>query len=68
VDVDRLINQFKEMENRRPELQEQMAKRNAAHVQSLADQFAVLSQLLLPNSKPAQVGAADDGLARNGIS
>jgi polysaccharide pyruvyl transferase WcaK-like protein len=40
--VGRLIEQFKELESRRAELQQQMAERNAAHKQSLADQFAML--------------------------
>jgi hypothetical protein len=65
--MDRLIQQFKEMESRRSELQRQMAERNAIHVQSLADQFTVLSEQLLPNSKPVQAGAPD-GLARSGLS
>ena len=68
LDVDRLIEQFKELESRHAELQRQMAERNAANRQSLADQFAVLSGLLLPASKPARAGAADDGLARRGLS
>ena len=67
-DVDRLIEQFKELESRHAELRQQMAERNAAHRQSLADQFAVLSRLLLPASKPANTGVADDGLARSGLS
>jgi hypothetical protein len=66
--VDRLIEQFKELESRHAELQQQMAECNAAHRQSLADQFAVLSGLLLPASKPAHAGPADDGLARSGLS
>ena len=40
LDLDRLIEQFKELESRHAELQQQMAERNAAHRQSLADQFA----------------------------
>ena len=68
LDLDRLIEQFKELESRHAELQPKMAERNAAHRQSLADQFAVLSGLLLPASKPAHAGAADDGLARSGLS
>ena len=68
LNVDRLIEQFKELESRRAELQQQMAKRNAAHKQSLADQFAVLSRLLLPGSEPAYTGASEDGLARSGLS
>jgi polysaccharide pyruvyl transferase WcaK-like protein len=67
VDVDRLIGQFKELESRHTELQQQMAERNAAHRQSLADQFAVLSELLLPTSKSVSAGAVGDGLARSGL-
>jgi polysaccharide pyruvyl transferase WcaK-like protein len=68
LDLDRLIEQFNELKSRHAELQQQMAERNAANRQSLADQFAVLSGLLLPASKPARTGAADDGLARSGLS
>jgi polysaccharide pyruvyl transferase WcaK-like protein len=68
LDADRLVEQFKELESRHAELQQQMAERNAAHRQSLADQFAVLSALLLPASKPAHAGAADDGRTRNELS
>ena len=59
LDVDRLIEQFKELESRHAELQQQMAERNAAHRQSLANQFAVLSALLLPASKPVPAGAGN---------
>jgi polysaccharide pyruvyl transferase WcaK-like protein len=68
LDLGRLIEQFKELDSRHAELQHQMAERNAAHRQSLADQFARLSALLLPASKPVHAGAADDGLARTGLS
>ena len=68
VDVDRLIEQFKELESRHAELQQHMAERNAANQQSLADQFAVLSGLLLPASKPVHAGAIGGGLARSGLS
>ena len=67
LDADRLIEQFKELESRHTELQQQMAERNAAHRQSLADQFTLLSRLLLPTSKPVHTGAAD-GLARSELS
>ena len=36
VDLDRLIEQFKELESRRAQLQQKMAERNAANRQSLA--------------------------------
>jgi polysaccharide pyruvyl transferase WcaK-like protein len=50
VDTDRLIEQFKELDARREELQQRMIERNAANKQGLADQFAVLSRVLLPDS------------------
>ena len=68
VDLDGLIEQFKELESRHTELQQQMAERNAANRQSLASQFAVLSGLLRLSSKPAHAGTADNGLARSGLS
>jgi len=54
LDLGRLIEQFKELDSRHAELQQHMSERNAAHRQSLADQFAVLSALLLPAGKPAE--------------
>jgi hypothetical protein len=57
LDLNRLIGQFRELEERRAGLHEQMAARNAAHRQSLAEQFAVLSGLLLPASEPVSAGA-----------
>jgi polysaccharide pyruvyl transferase WcaK-like protein len=48
VDVDRLIEQFTELESRRSQLQQQMSARNAANVKSLEDQFSLLSAALLP--------------------
>jgi polysaccharide pyruvyl transferase WcaK-like protein len=65
LDADRLIEQFKELESRHTQLRQEMAERNAAHRQSLADQFAVLSEVLLPASKPARAETAGDGLARS---
>jgi polysaccharide pyruvyl transferase WcaK-like protein len=50
VDVDRLIEQFTELESRRSQLQQKMMARNAANVKSLEDQFSLLSALLLPES------------------
>ena len=58
LDVDRLIGQFKEIESRQAEIRQQMAERNAANRQSLDDQFAVLSALLLPADDPAAAEAA----------
>jgi polysaccharide pyruvyl transferase WcaK-like protein len=68
LDTDRLIGQFKELEARREELQQQMVERNAANKQGLADQFAVLSDLLLPDRKPTDAGPAADALTRSGHS
>jgi polysaccharide pyruvyl transferase WcaK-like protein len=68
ADVERLIAQFKELESREAELRQHMAGRNAAHQQSLAEQFAVLSELLLQGSPPAETGAARDGLTRSTVS
>ncbi len=51
ADVDRLIEQFKELESRHCELTEQMVERNAANIASLKEQFALLSALLLPAQK-----------------
>jgi polysaccharide pyruvyl transferase WcaK-like protein len=56
LDVDRLKEQFQEVERRHTELRQQMAEQNAANRQSLADQFAVLSATLLlagPNAAAA---------------
>ena len=52
VDVDRLIEQFTELESRRSQLQRKMAERNAANVKDLEEQFSLLSALLLPASNP----------------
>ena len=68
LDADRLIEQFKELEGRQTELRQQMAERNAAHRQGLADQFAVLSELLLPTSKPAHAETVGNGLAGSELS
>ena len=48
--VDKLTEQFNEVEKRHAELQQQMADRNAANVRSLAGQFALLSDALLPGA------------------
>jgi polysaccharide pyruvyl transferase WcaK-like protein len=52
LDADRLIEQFKELESRRRQLHQKMADRNAAHIRSLDEQFARLSALIFPASKP----------------
>jgi hypothetical protein len=44
-----------------------MQERNAAHRQSLAEQFAVLSRLLLPAAMPTSAESAEGGPARSGL-
>jgi polysaccharide pyruvyl transferase WcaK-like protein len=66
LDVDRLIEQFRELESRRAELHQQMARQNAAHRQSLAEQFAALSALLLPGSPP-EPAVPSGGRALSGL-
>ena len=51
LDTDRLIEQFKELESRQPQLQQKMAERNADHARSLEEQFTRLSSLLFPASQ-----------------
>jgi polysaccharide pyruvyl transferase WcaK-like protein len=46
VDIDRLVEQFKELESRQSQLQRKMADRNAANVRSLGEQFNTLSARL----------------------
>jgi len=50
LDVDRLIEQFTDLESRASELKRTMAERNAAKAHDLEHQFAVLSSLLFPQS------------------
>jgi polysaccharide pyruvyl transferase WcaK-like protein len=65
VDPDRLIEQFKELEARREEVQQRMIEQNAANRQGLADQFAVLSGVLLPGrSRPRPARSPEAGTAR----
>jgi polysaccharide pyruvyl transferase WcaK-like protein len=52
VDLGRLIEQFKELESRRAQLQQKMVDRNAANTRSLEDQFTRLSALLFPAGQP----------------
>jgi polysaccharide pyruvyl transferase WcaK-like protein len=58
VDTDQLIGQFKELEGRGEELRQRMIQRNATNKQGLANQFAMLSRLLLPGSQPARINAS----------
>jgi polysaccharide pyruvyl transferase WcaK-like protein len=50
VDLDRLTEQFRELESRRAQLQKNMADRNAANRQGLGEQFALLDALVFPAS------------------
>jgi polysaccharide pyruvyl transferase WcaK-like protein len=68
LDLEELIDQFKELEKHRDELHQQMAERNAAHRQRLAEQFAVLSKLLLPPSQADLTAVVGDGLARGELA
>lgn len=52
LDVDHLIEQFKELEKRSEQLQETMRERNAANARLLDDQFAELSAVLFPPAAP----------------
>ena len=51
LDLDRLTEQFKELEGRRAQLQQKMADRNAANTQGLNEQFALLSRLVFPTGR-----------------
>jgi polysaccharide pyruvyl transferase WcaK-like protein len=63
LDVDRLIEQFTELESRSTQLRQTMTERNAAYAQRLDQQFAALSALLFPATRPGPgrsgVGQAD---------
>lgn len=63
VDVDRLIEQFTELQSRRSQLQQKMSERNAANVKSLQDQFSLLSAALLPAGN-AERRETESNLAR----
>jgi polysaccharide pyruvyl transferase WcaK-like protein len=53
LDVDRLIEQFKEMESRSAELRQTLEEHNAANRRLLEHQFAELSAVLFPVAKSA---------------
>jgi polysaccharide pyruvyl transferase WcaK-like protein len=57
LDVDRLIEQFTELEGRSAQLRKTMAERNAEKTRLLERQFAVLSTLLFPVGEPARAAA-----------
>lgn len=54
LDVDQLIEQFKELESRSGRLRQTMAERNAEKVRLLDHQFAELSRLLFPADEPVR--------------
>ena len=58
LDLDRLTEQFKELESRRAQLQQKMADRNAANVRGLNEQFNLLSALVFPKREPSSRQAA----------
>ncbi|HEY1324766.1 MAG TPA: polysaccharide pyruvyl transferase family protein [Streptosporangiaceae bacterium] len=53
LDVDKLIEQFTELERRSDELRPQIAERHAAMARQLAEQFTLLNTLLFGRSAPA---------------
>ena len=64
VDVDQLIERFTQLEARSAELRATVSERNATTMQQVEKQFALLSALLLPGSKPAPRAAAKREPAR----
>jgi polysaccharide pyruvyl transferase WcaK-like protein len=59
VDVDRLIEQFTELESRSTQLQQMIMEGTAANVRLLNHQFATLSALLFPSAKREEAAAED---------
>ena len=66
LDVDRLIEQFKELNSHSAQLRQTMRERNAEKARRLDHQFAVLSTLLFPACEPARAAVghkpASDGI------
>jgi polysaccharide pyruvyl transferase WcaK-like protein len=60
LDVDRLIEQFTELESRSAQLRQTLKERGAAQAQRLDDQFALLSTLLFPARQPVPAGSTVD--------
>jgi len=56
-DVDRLIEQFKDLQGRSDQLSQAMAERNAEKARLLEQQFAELSALLFPGGEAARAAA-----------
>lgn len=61
LDVDKLIDQFRELESRAEELRLTMMDRNRAYVELLDSQFAELSAVLFPSGEAAPVPLALPG-------
>jgi polysaccharide pyruvyl transferase WcaK-like protein len=66
LDVDLLIEQFTELENRSVQLRQKIAERNIANARLLDDQFATLSAVLFPAGELAYA-AAERKPARGGV-
>lgn len=61
LDVDMLIERFTELESRAAQLRRVLEERNLASEQSLDEQFALLSALLLPAREPVPAMLAAHG-------
>jgi polysaccharide pyruvyl transferase WcaK-like protein len=57
LDVDLLIKQFTELENRSAQLRQKISERNVMNARLLDDQFARLSAVLFPAGEPAYTAA-----------
>jgi polysaccharide pyruvyl transferase WcaK-like protein len=66
VDVDRLIEQFTELESRSAQLQQMIMERTAVNAWLLNHQFATLSALLFRSAEPEEA-AAEDKRARTDL-
>ena len=60
LDVERLIGQFRALEERAPRLEQDMHRKNAEYVALLEHQYAVLSATLFGAREPEQVAAVGD--------
>ena len=65
LDLDRLIEQFTELESRSAELRQTLKERNEAKARLLDDQFVELSEVLFPGTESAHNGA-ESASARTG--
>jgi polysaccharide pyruvyl transferase WcaK-like protein/SAM-dependent methyltransferase len=60
LDIDRLIEQFTDLESRSAQLRQTMTERTAANEQLLKHQFATLSSLLFRATEPARTAAGHE--------